>query len=116
MQFDPLSISAEESTAKSREAYQWMLDDPRGRRVLRQLLKFAGLDEPGSVADLGRMACDVGRRSVGVYLRERCEFLHPQGWLRFEAEHLQERQLAAREVEATEKAQPGPLEGLGGKR
>lgn len=106
------SATAEESIGRDREAYEWLLEDPRGRRVARQLVKFAGLDEPGSIGSAESMAFDVGRRSVAVYLRERCGYLCPQSWLRFEAEHLQERQLAARASDAAKATATGGLDDI----
>ena len=95
--------SPEEAEAYARQAYRWLLADPRGRYVARELLRVSGLSETGPRTGEAAVFAN-GARMVGNFLNERMQLHDPEGWLRFEGEYVQERHELARQ-EAEQKAE-----------
>lgn len=101
MQLENPQHTTEQAEARDREAFEWFLSDPRGMRIARQILRFAGVKETGALRGDEALVA-AGKRSVGCYLDERMQLLAPEHWLRFETEHLQERHLLMQQAAAAE--------------
>ncbi|MEY5098093.1 MAG: hypothetical protein RJA36_812 [Pseudomonadota bacterium] len=116
VQADNPLLTPEQADAKDRDALDWVVGDARGRRVLRAVLRWAGIEETGATEGIERMAFDAGRRMVGGMLRAQLRKHAPEGWVAMEAEHVQELALQvaheAREEERKRAAQgtPAPTE------
>lgn len=113
MQTGAVQQTAEQAEAYAREAYRWLLGDPRGRYVLRELLLFSGVEEaPPETGEQALVA--IGSRKVGHFLHGRMRYHDPEGWLHFEGEYLHEQHERMKADAAADKAkaaaQPPPLE------
>jgi len=93
VQIELPTTSPKEAERRDAQAYQFVLGDDRGLRVLRQILRFCGLDDAGPVTPDEALVA-TGRRQVGHYIRQRCRYLDKDGWKRFEAQFLDEEHLA----------------------
>lgn len=112
------TAAADQAEARDREGYQRLLAEPHLRRVVRQLLLLTGIDDIGPVHSEGPMGHHAGKRTIGLYLVERMKLLNPEGWVRFESEYLQERQLLQgalkqKEDQAKERKQEMAESGVG---
>lgn len=83
-------LTAEQLEAQSRLDYAWLIDDQRGRRIARAILRWSGLEETGPQQGAEAMAYATGARMVGALLRAQIRKYHPEGWVRMESEHTQE--------------------------
>jgi hypothetical protein len=84
-----------QAEAQAKLDYRWLLEDPRGRRIVRDWLRWSGVEDTGPVEGIEAMACAAGRRMVGNLLRATLRKHDPEGWVRLEAEHVQELVLLA---------------------
>ncbi len=76
--------------------FRAILQDGHGRRFLRQVLHATGAEAMSDAQGLEQLAATAALRNLGLLIRERCQLYDPKGWLRFEAEYLQERENALR--------------------
>lgn len=90
----PQSIA--ESEAQARGDFRWLLDDPRGRRIVRSILRWSQIDETGPTSGIEQMAYATGARMVGNLLKASIIKHGPESWIKLEAEHVQELAAAAR--------------------
>lgn len=82
--------SPEQAEAQARLDYRWALGDQRGRRILRAMLRWSGVEDTGPVAGIEQMAFAAGARMVGNMLRAQLRKHAPEGWVQLEAEYVQE--------------------------
>ena len=56
---------------REKEAFEWCLNDIRGRRVFRAILRMTGVDSSVTTSDVGVMQVLSGRRDVGLQIANR---------------------------------------------
>ena len=82
----------EEKRDAQRDDLRWVMDDPRGRRVVRRLIGevccvFGTVtrDQPGLLPQ-ERLAYNAGKQDVGHFLMDECSRAHPVGMQQMNAE------------------------------
>lgn len=88
--------SVTEAEAQACGDYRWLLDDSRGRRLARAVLRWSGITDTGPTKGTEEMAFAAGSRMVGNLLKAQIIKFAPEAWLRLEGEHVQELAAAAR--------------------
>lgn len=91
---DP-QLTQEQLEAQARSDYRWLMEDPRGRRVARTVLRWSGIDDTGSIEGEAAMAFDAGKRVIGNLLKAQIRKHNPEGWVQLESEHVRELTAAA---------------------
>lgn len=112
VQIELPSVKQGEAESRDVQSFQWLLADARGRRIARQMLRYCQVDVRLDAAAGETLAFGAGLRNGGQYLRERMRYLDPEGYLRFEAEFLEEEKLLQQalklEAESALKKEPHP--------
>lgn len=90
-------LTLEQAEAQARNDYRWLLEDPRGRRIARAVLRWSQNDETGPTSGEGAMAFAAGARMVGNMLKAQLRKHNPEGWVQLEAEFVRELAEMARE-------------------
>jgi hypothetical protein len=96
-------MTDEQLEAQAKADFTWLLDDPRGRRIARTLLRWTGVDDTGPMEGIEAMAAAAGGRRVGNLLKATMRKHDVEGWVRLEGEHARELVLQAERAERAEK-------------
>ena len=107
MQTGNPQLTDEQAEARARLDYSWLLADPRGRRLLRSVLRWSGIDDTGPVQGIELMAYAAGARMVGNMLKAQIRKHDPEGWVQLEAEYTRELVLQASQAVEEEKRAKG---------
>lgn len=110
MQTENPQLTVEQAEAQARLDYRWVLEDERGRRVLRAVLRWSGIEDTGPVAGIEALAAAAGSRMVGNILKAQIRKHDPEGWIRLETEFVRDLCAQAEQAEraaGTEKTSNG---------
>ena len=98
MQHDPTDYKAEArrkadeetqkriATEQERDDYRWLLGDPRGRRIMWELLSSCGLYRTSFVHSGSQTAFNEGMRNIGLMLNDRVLTHAPETWIQMQSE------------------------------
>lgn len=87
-----LARQAEEETRRririeqERDDYKWLLADPRGRRIMWELLSACGLYRTSFHSSGSQTAFNEGMRNIGIMLNARVIEHAPETWIQMSTE------------------------------
>lgn len=85
----PLTPEESQEQANARIAWDWVLGDLRGRRVLARILDWCGVHRTGYVAGVEEMAGDAGKRLIGNLLIAQILTHQPEVWIQMERDRVE---------------------------
>ncbi|MGE0745289.1 MAG: hypothetical protein AB7K86_08580 [Rhodospirillales bacterium] len=83
----PQSDEQRLADTQQRDDWQWLMGDPRGRRLMWGVLAEAGIYLQTFTGELGTSAFNEGRRSMGLQMMDRMIRHAPDAWTQMHAEH-----------------------------